>query len=761
MSEAIAIKEGSSTSPVPRRGFPERHYPAAALLFALSFAFYAATMAPNLMPGDTGDMVQAAASLREAHPPGYPLYGMIGKLFVALPVGDIPYRMNLMAAFLGGLAVAFVFLAALLLTRHAAAALATALLFGLNYLFWTYFALAETFCLNNFLLALIAFLALLWRERRRQAPGGTVERQTLVLLAFLAGLSLGNHHTMVLTFPGLLALVAATEQRDPRPAWRVPLLFAWLALAGALAWVGIGALIPRPFLLAGAALLVAAFVALADRKALAPARLLALCAWFGLGVVLPYLYLAVAGMVNTDHYWEDPTTLQGLLRLFTRAKYGSFQLAPGKGTAVTPSAQALSYFGALAAQYLWAGFLLGVLGAVLAAFRDRSFLLYAGGGFLFGCTFILRANIDPKPTAYDAATLERFYQLPNFFFVLFIGFALGAIAESVATAVRRQEAGGRRQEAGGRRQRAGGLLAACFLTLPLLLGIQNYPKANLRGNWLYPRFIYNILDTLPPNAILLTWTDTVGMGADYLMDVEKRRPDVAHMLVGVLFTEPYNATVRRRYPDLFWPRLEEGPGSRSRFLGRFLDENLKTRRVFFDGLGITIKFPVTRYGLLYEVRPAGSKPTIREVEALNEDLWRRYDLRQVDTTLYPANSMCYSVVVFYYLQQRFMLGTEYNAFGMHRDALRHLRACVPMDRYGYVARSSAWHRQMGIAYVGLNEADQAIAHLQVAQKEAPEEPLTYDILSRAYRLKGDERQAERFAAEHAARQKAWDARTKK
>ena len=39
----------------------------------------------------------------------------------------------------------------------------------------------------------------------------------------------------------------------------------------------------------------------------------------------------------------------------------------------------------------------------------------------------------------------------------------------------------------------------------------NYGKANLRGNLLYPRFMTNIFDSLPQNAVFFVWTDTVGM----------------------------------------------------------------------------------------------------------------------------------------------------------------------------------------------------------------------------------------------------------
>lgn len=670
---------------------PERCYPAAGLLGLAAFALYLFTLAPGLMPGDTGDMIQAAATLREAHPPGYPLYALLGKLFVALPVGTIPYRVNLMSAFLGGLSVALVFLCLVLLTRQALAALAGALLFAGNYLFWTYFVLAETFALNNFFLALTAFLALRWREQHHASlPGANRGPE---LLAFVCGLSLGNHHTMVLTFPGLLL-----------------------------------------------------FAAVVDRQVLRPRRLLRLLGLGALGLVLAYAYLPLAALFYHDHHWEDTGTLRGLVRLFLRMRYGTFQLAAAEDNPTTPGAQAARYFGALTSQYLLPGFLLGIAGLVVALRRDRAFTLYCGGGFLLGVLFILKANIDPSPTAFDAATLERFYQLPNFFFLLWVGYGLGVVQQGVAP--------GWSQPASAPTPPLWRKTAVLLLLLlPAWLLATNYHKASLRDNRLYDQFAADLLDSLPRGAVLLSWTDVVGIGMDYVMVGEQRRPDVALLLMGLLHTRPYRDTVARRYPHLHWP----APGKGGAFaLERFLDENLKHRRVFVDMQPpVKLDLPLIRYGLLYEILPRHSRPTVREVLRLNEALWRDYDLRYVDTRRYPANAMCFSLVVFYYLFRRQAFATDCLSYGYYAEALHHLRACLAMDGHGYVATAAPWHRQMARAYLGLRQPAKALDHLEAARKAEPAAPDTYALLARAYQQQGNAARA----AEYAARAKALAAST--
>ena len=44
----------------------------------IALAVYLATVAPSVPPGDSGNLIVAAATLGIAHPPGYPLFAMLG-----------------------------------------------------------------------------------------------------------------------------------------------------------------------------------------------------------------------------------------------------------------------------------------------------------------------------------------------------------------------------------------------------------------------------------------------------------------------------------------------------------------------------------------------------------------------------------------------------------------------------------------------------------------------------------------------------------
>ena len=71
----------------------------------VSFVIYLLTLCPTVYLGDSGELSGAAFSLGVAHPSGYPLYALVGKVFCLIPFGSVGFRMNLMAALFGVLGV--------------------------------------------------------------------------------------------------------------------------------------------------------------------------------------------------------------------------------------------------------------------------------------------------------------------------------------------------------------------------------------------------------------------------------------------------------------------------------------------------------------------------------------------------------------------------------------------------------------------------------------------------------------------------------
>jgi hypothetical protein len=189
------------------------------LLFTACFALYYATLAPTITwehdGVDSAELITATYTLGIAHPPGYPLYIMLGKLFTLLPVGEVAYRVNLMSAFFAAASVPLVYLTALLIhpkktdkVSSIIIAATSALLFAFSQTFWSQAIIAEVYGLNAFLVALIVYLVTLFQY--------TGKDKLLWIIFLTLGLSLGNHLSAFLFLPGILFLILRGGSPKPK-----------------------------------------------------------------------------------------------------------------------------------------------------------------------------------------------------------------------------------------------------------------------------------------------------------------------------------------------------------------------------------------------------------------------------------------------------------------------------------------------------------------------------------------------------------------
>lgn len=66
--------------------------------FVIPLVIYISTLAPTVYFIDSGELLTAAIKLTIAHPTGYPLFTIIGKVLSLLPLFEPAYRMNLVFA---------------------------------------------------------------------------------------------------------------------------------------------------------------------------------------------------------------------------------------------------------------------------------------------------------------------------------------------------------------------------------------------------------------------------------------------------------------------------------------------------------------------------------------------------------------------------------------------------------------------------------------------------------------------------------------
>jgi hypothetical protein len=75
------------------------------VLGGLAFALFLATCSPTVNFTDSGELIAVAWTGGIAHPPGYPLYTILGTLAARLPLGDPAWRLNLVSVLFAAVAV--------------------------------------------------------------------------------------------------------------------------------------------------------------------------------------------------------------------------------------------------------------------------------------------------------------------------------------------------------------------------------------------------------------------------------------------------------------------------------------------------------------------------------------------------------------------------------------------------------------------------------------------------------------------------------
>lgn len=172
---------------------------------------YVRTLLPGVSFGDWGEMAMIPAQFGIAHPTGYPLYVLLGKLFSLIPIETVAYRASLLSAVAAAAAVGMVVLILRRLEVRPVIAAAAALCLAFTGTLWMEATFSEMNGLHLLLVALLLHRALVWRAERRD--------RDIVLGALLAGLCVSNHGLAITVVPivTLFVLVEARREMATRP----------------------------------------------------------------------------------------------------------------------------------------------------------------------------------------------------------------------------------------------------------------------------------------------------------------------------------------------------------------------------------------------------------------------------------------------------------------------------------------------------------------------------------------------------------------
>src|SRR5690606_22159702 len=204
-------------------------YTWAALCFAVVLAIYYATLAPTTAFWDTSEYIAAAKVLGIPHPPGNPLFTLMGHVWGLLPLAaEYAKRINLFAAVTSAAGAGLWFLIAerwirpILPARgpRYAAAFAGVLAGALAWTVWNQSTVNEkVYTISLLSIALTVWCTVRWAD----LPAGDHRDRWLVAAVYLLALTSTNHQMGVLAAPVVGVYIIATD-------WRV-LLKPWFLVA--------------------------------------------------------------------------------------------------------------------------------------------------------------------------------------------------------------------------------------------------------------------------------------------------------------------------------------------------------------------------------------------------------------------------------------------------------------------------------------------------------------------------------------------------
>jgi hypothetical protein len=198
------------------------------LLSAISFCVYLTTMCRSVGFTDSGELATVVCTLGIAHPTGYPLFTLLGRCWIMIPSAmEEIIRLNLLAALLTALAVGVFFKTTLAIRRAVTvfqlrnrkrkdihehhfflASIAASFILGFSTTFWSQSTAVEVYALHLVCILLTIWMFIGGLEEQRTEPRSI--SRTLILFAFILGLSFSNHMTTVLLAPGFLWLYFQT-----------------------------------------------------------------------------------------------------------------------------------------------------------------------------------------------------------------------------------------------------------------------------------------------------------------------------------------------------------------------------------------------------------------------------------------------------------------------------------------------------------------------------------------------------------------------
>ena len=185
--------------------------------FTIALITYSLTVEPTMSFWDCGEYIATAAKLEVGHPPGAPLFQMLGAFFAMFATSKetVALMVNMMSVFSSAFTILFLFWSSTIILKKLVASYSQinkdnsiailgcsfvgALAFTFSDSFWFNAVEAEVYAMATLLIALLFWLGLRWEQDMHEPKGN----RWLLLISLVVGLSFGVHFMALLTIPSI------------------------------------------------------------------------------------------------------------------------------------------------------------------------------------------------------------------------------------------------------------------------------------------------------------------------------------------------------------------------------------------------------------------------------------------------------------------------------------------------------------------------------------------------------------------------------
>ncbi len=212
-------------------------------VFTIASAIYIFTSEPTMSFWDCGEYIATAFKLEVGHPPGAPLFQLIGRFFSLFAFGDLTMvarMVNTMSALASGFTILFLFWTITLIAKKIVlkqgemtsqkmwTAMGAGLIGSLAYTFtdsfWFSAVEGEVYAMSSFFTAIVVWAVLKWEEHANEKHA----YRWLILIAYLMGLSIGVHLLNLLAIPAITFVYYF--KKYPKPDWKGMVITAILSI---------------------------------------------------------------------------------------------------------------------------------------------------------------------------------------------------------------------------------------------------------------------------------------------------------------------------------------------------------------------------------------------------------------------------------------------------------------------------------------------------------------------------------------------------